>query len=375
MTGKRNNHNLLETIEIIEAAAFDPALWEHVVDAVWRQLPGSKLVFHTRDKAMPGTAPVLVRGWEPSHIASYEAHFAALNPWVNLRASSPVMVPIWTEDTLPASSFIKSEFYADWLRHVGDAECATGIKLMQTENRHATFDFHYGPSRLEDDHRQAKEILISISPALYQSLAAMRLKLASPTRNIMEMLVDAAFIVSEKGEIRALNAAAQELVDNRIVVLSGPAGRLSVQSEPVDQALHDEIAHVYRHLRSGCSPTIRATLANELFLISVFPITTPTHSLAGMASLFHPRREALVVIRRGPRDMMDMVQQFAARFRLSTAETRLVRALGDGLTLGEAAARSGIARETARTLLHRVFGKVGVRRQVDLVRLLLSFKG
>lgn len=375
MTDKRDNRNLLELIEIIEAAAFDPELWEHVVDTIWQQFPGTKLVFHTRDKTMPGTAPVLLRGWDPSHIASYEAHYAALNPWVKVMASAPLMVPLWTEYTLPASSFSKSEFHADWLRHVGDAECATGIKLMQTEERNASFDVHYGTGGMEENHRRATELLSSISPALYQSLAAMRLKLGSPTRNIMETLIDAAFIVSDKGEVRALNDAARELVDHRIVVLRGPSGRLSVQSEPADQALHDEIVHVYGQLYSSRSPTIRANVANEILLISVFPVTAPDRYLAGMASLFHPRREALVVIRRGSRDMMDEVQQFADRFRLSTAETRLVRALGDGLTLGETAVQSGIARETARTLLHRVFGKVGVRRQVDLVRLLLSFKG
>lgn len=375
MTEKRGDRNFLEIIEIIEAAAFDPDLWERVVDKIWQQLPGAKLVFHTRDKTMPGTAPVLLRGWDPRLIASYEAHYAALNPWVKVMVSAPLMVPLWTEDTLPASSFVRSEFHADWLRNVGDAECATGIKLMQRETRSASFDVHYGSARMEENHRRATELLSAISPALYQSLAAMRIKLGSPTRNIMEMLIDAAFIVSERGDVRALNGAAQELVDHRIVVLRSPAGRLSVQSESADQALHDEIVNVYGQLQSSRSLTIRATVANELLLISVFPVTAPDSSLAGMASLFHPRREALVVIRRMSRDMLDDVQQFSDKFRLSAAETRLVRALGDGLTLKEAAEQSGIARETARTLLHRVFGKVGVRRQVDLVRLLLSFKG
>lgn len=370
------DHKLAEIVELIEAAAFDPELWDGAVDAIWEQMPGTKLVLHTRDEGMPGTGVVVMRGWEEHHIATYEAHYAALNPWVGVMASMPLMVPVWTEDTLPASAFAETEFYADWLRKVEDAQCATGIKLMQTKERNASLDLHYGTARKEDYHRRARTILASVSPALHRSIGAMRLQHAARARSILDLLTDAAFIVSETGAVTALNAAAQELVDNRIVVLRMPGGRLSVQSETADRALYQEIADTYRQPATSHAAAIRAIVADQLLLMSVFPIAARTSShassLAGMASLFQPRREALVVVRRRPRDREDGVQQFAARFGLSPTEARLAGALRNGASLGQAAEQLGIAYETARSHLRGIFGKTGVRRQIDLVRLMMA---
>jgi DNA-binding CsgD family transcriptional regulator len=56
---------------------------------------------------------------------------------------------------------------------------------------------------------------------------------------------------------------------------------------------------------------------------------------------------------------------------LSPAELRLTGELMQGRTVTEAAARLDIAVSTARTQLKRVLAKVGVRRQVELVRAFL----
>ncbi|TPG46508.1 helix-turn-helix transcriptional regulator [Sphingomonas glacialis] len=59
-------------------------------------------------------------------------------------------------------------------------------------------------------------------------------------------------------------------------------------------------------------------------------------------------------------------------FDLTPAEARLVRNLVEGNALGDAAVLLGIADGTARTHLRNVFLKTGVRRQAELVRLLLG---
>ena len=59
-------------------------------------------------------------------------------------------------------------------------------------------------------------------------------------------------------------------------------------------------------------------------------------------------------------------------FALSPAEARLASRLADGAGLDEAAAILGISRNTARSQLQAIYGKTGVNRQGDLVRLLLN---
>lgn len=62
-------------------------------------------------------------------------------------------------------------------------------------------------------------------------------------------------------------------------------------------------------------------------------------------------------------------------FDLTPAEARLTRHLVEGRTPAEAAALLRITDATARTHLRRIFAKTGVRRQAELVRLMLGLGG
>lgn len=59
-------------------------------------------------------------------------------------------------------------------------------------------------------------------------------------------------------------------------------------------------------------------------------------------------------------------------FGLTKAETALTLELANGLSLEEAAERLNIRRNTARAHLRSIFSKTGVRRQTELVRILLN---
>jgi DNA-binding CsgD family transcriptional regulator len=59
-------------------------------------------------------------------------------------------------------------------------------------------------------------------------------------------------------------------------------------------------------------------------------------------------------------------------YGLTRVESNLARLIAEGRTVEEAAAALRIAVNTARAYLKRVFDKTGVRRQAELVRLLLA---
>lgn len=59
-------------------------------------------------------------------------------------------------------------------------------------------------------------------------------------------------------------------------------------------------------------------------------------------------------------------------FRLSPVEARLADLLAGGVELAAAAEQLRMTQETARFHLKSLFRKTGLRRQVDLVRLVLS---
>ena len=59
-------------------------------------------------------------------------------------------------------------------------------------------------------------------------------------------------------------------------------------------------------------------------------------------------------------------------FNLTPAETALSLELANGLSLEEAAEALNIRRNTARAHLRSIFSKTGVRRQTELVRIMLN---
>jgi DNA-binding CsgD family transcriptional regulator len=59
-------------------------------------------------------------------------------------------------------------------------------------------------------------------------------------------------------------------------------------------------------------------------------------------------------------------------YNLTPAETLLALELANGLSLEEASEALNIRRNTARAHLRSIFSKTGVRRQTELVRIMLN---
>jgi len=65
-------------------------------------------------------------------------------------------------------------------------------------------------------------------------------------------------------------------------------------------------------------------------------------------------------------------QTIGQLFELTEAEARLALALAEGHRVEDAAAGLGITTNSARTYLKRIFGKTGVGRQAELIRLIVA---
>jgi len=85
-----------------------------------------------------------------------------------------------------------------------------------------------------------------------------------------------------------------------------------------------------------------------------------------------PKRQlaaAVVFLSRESSTLLDPADMMAVLYRLSPAETALVRALCEGSTPEEYSAQRAVTMATIKTQLQSVFHKTNVRRQTDLIRL------
>jgi Response regulator containing a CheY-like receiver domain and an HTH DNA-binding domain len=82
-----------------------------------------------------------------------------------------------------------------------------------------------------------------------------------------------------------------------------------------------------------------------------------------------PRPSMLVLCRLPNARTLESVKRLASLFELPQREAQLAVALNEGLTIAEAAERMGLTLETARNYSKRLYAKLGVRGQAELVRL------
>ena len=111
---------------------------------------------------------------------------------------------------------------------------------------------------------------------------------------------------------------------------------------------------------------VRGLDANSFLAVYVMPIR---HSTGGPEQLLTGVRAIVVVTESKAGDPPDpaMVRDLLG---LTLGEARVATLVGSGLAPRESAQKLGIAEETARTTLERVFDKVGISRQSELVGLL-----
>ena len=153
---------------------------------------------------------------------------------------------------------------------------------------------------------------------------------------------------------------------------------LTIQGEALRAVQADESARLGRLL----SHAVNRTADRPPTPGGALSITRPSgaHPLSVMVVPLRTKGEApgdrapaAAVFVSDPEIRLDSNQQHLRQlYALTVAEARLAAWLTQGKSVNEAAAAMGITVNTARAYLKRIYDKTGVRRQPELVRVLLS---
>jgi DNA-binding CsgD family transcriptional regulator len=177
------------------------------------------------------------------------------------------------------------------------------------------------------------------------------------------------YLLDAAGKVISSNPAAERLIGDAFIISDG---RLVARFEPERDALRAAVDSILFKDSIEPSPVPRPVvlhgIAGDVYAIAyVLPVPTMRDHPFERA-LFGA--QAIVVVRRSRSG--EPLDPGLARdlLNVTTGEARLASLIGAGLPPREAAKRLGITEETARTTLKRVFAKVGVSRQSELVALL-----
>ena len=171
------------------------------------------------------------------------------------------------------------------------------------------------------------------------------------------------------GRVVLSNPTGQRLIGGRLQL---DRDRLRIGSGTVRIAIDNAISDAIRASSSAqvAEPTpilVHSPETKSSFVVCILPVVSPK-DLGGQRILSQARATVLVIERKldGSTDAA-VIRDLLG---LTPGEARVAMLVGAGVAPKEAAQRLGIAEETVRNVLKRVFAKVGVSRQTELVALL-----
>jgi DNA-binding CsgD family transcriptional regulator len=176
------------------------------------------------------------------------------------------------------------------------------------------------------------------------------------------------FALDSLGRVVFSNPAAKRLLGDQISVVNGALRMGSgEQRAEIDRTVRKVLKGEVAELPDDSKPILLHRVQSDRPLVIYL---LPASMSAGAADQFLTHTRAIVLVIDPKTD--DPADPALVRdvLGLTLGEARVAALVGTGLPPREAAAKLGIAEETARSALKRVFSKVGVSRQSELSALL-----
>lgn len=361
------------TLAVLEAfydAALDETLWPSALQQLTELTNSQAASFWVLDGAVLQHPTFVTINFDPVAIKEYLEHTAAIDPNVQYLAAHPD-VPIVHDGLVIAEAEKDKHPYFDWhdrrvdtrFRMIGQAELMPSVQAGVALHRTRTAGRY---ERADIDqftvlHRHLERAL-TIGVRIGSLGAVERFG-----KEWLDRSDAAVFLLDSHKRIVFCNRAAETLQSTRDGVHVS-AQRIALAGKQDDSKFQSLIEQALSRSGSRYGGTMRAQRPSEKqpFGIFVSPLTREYPRLA----MFRP---AVCVTVTDP-DLRPFlpIERLQQSFDLTEAEARLALLLANGEDLRQAAEQLNITYGTARTRLTQIFQKTDTRRQVELVRLMLT---
>ena len=357
-----------DCVAMLHEAALSPERWTDALKASAHLFGASGILLTDLDTRRCAPRAIHTWGHDPAVLAAYAGHYAASDPTIAIGMTGVHGTVYHLREHFSEQQMSRMEYFQDFLFAFGVADViATPVDYAPDARLFVSLQRRSGEPRFGSaSHPLLGQFSRQINIA---KQTESRLRSAADDKTALASGLDAIaaamFIVDAKAHLLHHNRAADTLLHAREGVACN-GGILDLGSSAVNSRL--ECA-----LRSASEPQGRAATFT-LALPGAGPfqvLVTPLHPAHDLATSWQMPL-VLVIIS----DTHQMSEAAAGRMRqmygLTPAEARLVGEVTDGKTLAEIAEQRAVSVSTLRSQLVATFGKTGVRRQVDLVRLVTA---
>lgn len=368
---------LLELIELVYAAAGDPAKWTAVLERLAHIFQGNVGTIHHQDTSSKESSFSSLWNIGPESIIPYVAYYGARNP---LMTTHPRMIYTGAVNTLqmlcPTDAYLRSEFWNDYMSAFDVPHCIAAT--LQSDGAISSNLTIFRPPKGEAFDEDERQFLLALVPhlqrafQLHSRIQGLETKGNSATE-ILDHFDQGVILLDARGQVLFINQVANTLFAGENGLRLSPRG-LTVAVASENKRLNTLIQGALvtgsgKGLHAGGAMTIsRGSLRRPLQAL-VTPLRTKTIHLGKQTPVV-----AIFISDPGGKPVSNAAV-FAQLFGLTPAEARLAKLLAAGSALKEASERLGVTQSTLRTQLKSIFAKTNTNRQSQLVRLLLLAPG
>lgn len=356
-------------------AALDPSRWTAVLQKTRDVVGGSAAAVFSKD-ARSKSLNVYYHcgGIDPHFQQLYFDQYDKLDPSTSAHVLSEIGQPIATADVMALEDFEKTRFFQEWGRPQGLVDFAAAA-LDKTPTGAALFGvFRQARHGLVDDDTRwrVRQIVPHIRRAmLIGKTIEMKSAEADAFADTLDGLSAGMFLVDGEGRIIHANASGRALLSDG-AALCGVHGRI----KPTDAAAARALKEIVAASKDGDETLGVKGIAvpitgrdGERYAAHVLPLTSGKRRRAQACY----SAVAAVFVRKAEIETSSPPEVIAKHYGLTPSELRVLLAIVEIGGVRETSDALGIGEATVKTHLHRVFGKTGMSRQADLVKLVASF--
>ncbi|MFP3921115.1 MAG: helix-turn-helix transcriptional regulator [Dichotomicrobium sp.] len=371
-----NDEDVSGLIGRIYDATLDDALWPEVLTELCDAVGGAQVMMGVHDVPRRATAVIAPR-MSSEDLASYRDHWSWGDILWQRTNRAPVGQVLVAERYVSREELMRTPLYNDWHRRLGIGAAGLGVNLFVEDGVPALCGIKR-PAHRDAFSREETALFAAVAPHLVRAVGIQRrlqkLEIArKAARTIVEAERSCVVAVDANRRMLEADAAAKRILDAGDG-LCVDDGRLSARDKAAAAKLNrligrcgrgDEAAH------AGGAVSVTRGRTRAPLHIEVVPVSARNRGAeSGWLGLRSPT--AIVAITDPEFTPAIPKYRLIERFALTPAEAELAAELAKGDGRQAAARRLGISVGTVRSHLTRIFEKTGVRRQAELVRLLLD---
>lgn len=337
-------------------------------------------------------------GYSPESLSAYVDHYWEIDIYLQRALERFRAADCGVSQLLTTKAELqRHEFHSDYLRPFDVGPMMWG-KIEERADYHASISI-VRPTGAEHFGETELKLLTTLAPHLRQALGLSRSLRGLQASNAMlsrglDEIGIAICMVRQDGTILHSTEEAERLFKNKDSGVSLHKGRLQVAGHDEQKALDSLIggacgtganrglaSAVRVKSRAAGNRTIQSWTAQAggALLItrksSLRPLQVVVSPFCSGSLMNEPQATALIQFSDPLSIPKSRASVLRALYHLTPVESRMADLLLQGFEVREAACHLGTTLETARFYLKQVQAKTGVRRQTELMRLMLSLPG